>query len=1391
MNNKVFVYSRCILIAVFALIFSGCSRDSVEALPPDPVINPPSAPTQLIATAGQTEVSLAWGTVEDATTYTVYFSDTAGVTTASMSQQASTTSATVSTLTNNVPYFFSVTATGPGGESSLATEVSATPFLSAPSMAYLVGTAGISMSSISAEWLVSSDDETAQANLSYAVHLSDTDNFQPSTATLKNSATAVTSFIVDELTANTTYYVMIVTTDEAGNESWSNILPASTLSIDPVRTAATVHVQDSSNAATVNGSQIIYQDASNTPSVGEIIVSGEGEGYLRKVVSVSRNGDTLTIDTEAAHLNEVFSELEIATTIKTVPLAGSLISFSKSLSSNVITRDWPQTGLRFEQVNSSSQIQRISNFGAKVKSGSKVSRLQAPEIAPDKVLRAENYKTTYTGAIAMQPGETAVIEVVTEITSDQSFLIAADEPLRVCEMGVLFYDDQNNVRRTSSSFFNALSMIRTFVPESGRISIILTATNDHVSTDGKPHHFRFEIVPGQISDDCGTTFASHTFDIPVYVTKGEDLPRREEKAVTFSGGFSVESNLTLDFNPSIEVAARLESGSLAEAKVIASLEPNFTQELTITATGAAMLDASHTFIAPRKFYRLFFAGPVPILVVGAYSMDATLTGEASAILTLSETIELSMPNTFFGVQYNPQTTLWEPVKGFETSYKFEVSGTGEAGVELTLTLAPQLVLSFYDVLSGSLILNPYVYANATINGEMTYNFTDGQDSLLADYWFSDMEAGAGIDLKLWAGFSLWDTSIASWPSGVAIDDFDNYNLTALIPKTPIAKIPEIEAAFNLTAKHPEKSRAFRIDGTYMDIPNPFGGDALLPFEQWMHPQLVTLIPEEEVSLSLVDPEGRDISKGEEGALWLEYTGPGDYQVRIHGHSSLGWFIRQVAVVEVTLTDDDNAGMGDGMVDQWETQHAVSDPDADPEWDTLTNLQEFNNGSDPNTFKDDDNDSIPDLWELQHDVTDPNADPDMDDYSNLQEWQNRTEPQVFDEPFTPMDAFVEVSWDDSGGTTPGLVINDISGRYLTGILVTSNSSFPRAFVLKANQDGTFFSDDDGDGENDLLRLIPGLYSDGSGNTVGNSVNSSGIVGVWADGPGTPNGGGPFTWVDGEMTNVYIPLREALWGSPPVTGDDTPRRIYEINDNGQMLASTGYWTSGSLKHSWCALFALPSVTHLVNAPVYNGGTGYGSIDRPACIAILSNNSGQIVAYHPLGFDINVDYKDTTYPTTVPSNFYNWQAHLIGTGDVMGLDGNPVLYYGGSSSEHTIRALNDLGQMFGSSTDTDGISYAVIWQPGGAITKITTAQHASGNMNNRGEAVGAGTEGYYLYLPNGNYGLPAGLHYFNDIGIVNTLAPKHITDDGLIVTSGGAAFQGKSDRIFKPSGLTFSTP
>ena len=98
------------------------AKDSAYVAPP-----PPSAPTNLSATAGDTQVSLSWYSVVGADSYSVKRSSSDGGPYTTIQTGVSSTSFIDTNLTNGTTYYYVVSATNSEGESPNSNQASATP----------------------------------------------------------------------------------------------------------------------------------------------------------------------------------------------------------------------------------------------------------------------------------------------------------------------------------------------------------------------------------------------------------------------------------------------------------------------------------------------------------------------------------------------------------------------------------------------------------------------------------------------------------------------------------------------------------------------------------------------------------------------------------------------------------------------------------------------------------------------------------------------------------------------------------------------------------------------------------------------------------------------------------------------------------------------------------------------------------------------------------------------------------------------------------------------------------------------------------------------------------------------------------------------------------------
>jgi fibronectin type 3 domain-containing protein len=213
---------------VSAFNSAGQSANSTPASgTPSAPVSPPTAPTGLQATAGNTQVSLVWAASAGATSYHVKRATTNGGPYTQVSTPTGT-NFTDSGLTNGTAYYYVVSALNSAGESTNSSQVSATPVAPATPPAIPTGlqaTAGNTL--VSLAWTAST------GATSYHVKRSTTSG-GPYTQVAAPSTTNDTD---TGLTNGTTYYYVVSAVNAAGESA-----NCSQVSAKPVATTADVTI---------------------------------------------------------------------------------------------------------------------------------------------------------------------------------------------------------------------------------------------------------------------------------------------------------------------------------------------------------------------------------------------------------------------------------------------------------------------------------------------------------------------------------------------------------------------------------------------------------------------------------------------------------------------------------------------------------------------------------------------------------------------------------------------------------------------------------------------------------------------------------------------------------------------------------------------------------------------------------------------------------------------------------------------------------------------------------------------------------------------------------------------------------------------------------------------
>ena len=795
----------------------------------------------------------------------------------------------------------------------------------------LVAANTIEPTTLTVDWKPTVDDTTAQKEIKYVLHVSTSAGFTPSPATANTSTTGKTTALATGLDAGTTYYVRVVSMDKAGNTSWSNQLEAKTTDSAPV--PLNTPVITPKNIQSISATEIIY-NAKNPPAAGTILVGQEGQGYLRKVTGATISNGVVTAQLAPASLNELFSDISISSRIR-------LVSTSVASDSSSAAKQGTNTGIKALRTNNDTRE-------LKWKSGLVLSEKRIPYKPPTKgsgtkswvsVIRkagsvSGSIQTTQQGndsfsgpaVFAGEPGEQYTFELKATINNTN---------YELCKITLTGFDAGVSSRP-------AVSAVNT---STGTATVTWSPTNADVKDT--PYYGEFTAFVDAKGDNCNgdDQWLSRwsekiKLEVPIYVVKGKPASlNNETKSLSFTGGFTASDQLSMNFDPEFNISANIRFGKLQTADLIINTNIDLKNEITINANGSSTLDKTVPILKERTFTKIFMAGSVPVIVKGKFKIDGRITGNAYGNVTLKKVIGLQFPDARFGLRYDQNG--WQAVKNFQAKYQFSLDGQGDAGADIKLAIIPDMQISFYDAASGRLIVEPYLYANTKIHGQLVYmNSTDGTGTDKS-YWFDDLVAGAGVDLKLWSGLSILDYNIASYPAGTSINEPDRFKQLAALAQTPLWGLPVLTVTRLPTVPTPDgtaDSRTIMFEGDATDIANPFSGifgpESYNPFRNWEQAEVL-----KQVNGLYVSTDTASIKTEALGQYQLVYTQPGSYEVRLAGYSDAGKYFRQVTSRTVEITDND----ANGMADQWESLWGISDPNADPDGDGMTNIQEYQGG----------------------------------------------------------------------------------------------------------------------------------------------------------------------------------------------------------------------------------------------------------------------------------------------------------------------------------------------------------------------------------------------------------------------------------------------------------------
>lgn len=213
---------------------------------------------------------------------------------------------------------------------------------------------------------------------------------------------------------------------------------------------------------------------------------------------------------------------------------------------------------------------------------------------------------------------------------------------------------------------------------------------------------------------------------------------------------------SVDFNPTLDIGGRFRLFSLEEFRAVANGSIQLSIVTTLAAGGEINKSGSIRLATFRQPF-VMLIGHVPVVGVVRLDFVAVFSVETAGPATI--TTGFNTENSVeVGTRY--QNSAWEAV--FETDGAFnpeDTSWDAVAGVEIKLSVRPEISIFFYGVIGPFLEIEPYLRFNGVTSEES---------------WSTKVSAAItaelGVKLRiLWRQITNWSTSVSS-PEVVILED---------------------------------------------------------------------------------------------------------------------------------------------------------------------------------------------------------------------------------------------------------------------------------------------------------------------------------------------------------------------------------------------------------------------------------------------------------------------------------------------------------------------------------------------------------------------------------------------------------------------------------------------
>ena len=848
----------------------------------------------------------------------------------------------------------------------------------APSAAKIVSASSLEVGVMEIFWFASSDADTADAELRYDIHVGTTADFTPDASNRLATVQEVLNARVSGLPDATELYALIVTRDSGDNSAQSP-----SFAFQQASSTELVVLNDDADFATdselrlqtaeVNDTALVLtaNDQSSLPEPGQILISEEGSGYLRKVSAVEQSEGAVTVTTESAALAEVVDAGQISDSTKLFrDVQSSYVDGSSFQQQNVYNLSASNSVFKQErQVWAQGAFVAVTEepLDGKATTVNEGASWFYELFMPADVTKSNSDITVTLATVdegtplVIEAGSTATIEFAIAITDN------AREDQYEIRSYYVYSDADDSVLSTTTASSSGLNE----VIEDGN----LVELSSHIELRAKQSHD--EEITIYLSINYGDYDCSDVTDIcdPDNLIVLEFSVLIIDKAPAFSGDepidldfqlpaaeatASISGEVNFAFEPDMEVLFTMDGLRLQDAEVVLSGALDYSYNPIITVSGAYSNQGDPMVIPlnvfgnsnKRSYIRTFLLGYVPVVMKLDIEFNAEAWIDVTGSISLEQLLEFNASSSM-GVTYDrDRSDRWQGIAERSADGMYTLDLIAETGVIGQIRLIPDVTVSFYDAGSGNLSLEPYVQGELALSTDMEAQISQAREEqqsledIESFYSLQELALTAGLECKVYASLDILDFNVVRYPeSGKA---------TICDPSFNIFTLPSAQILLDAT------EATYQSDGSVSAIAELSAivhkGDGLVSNRARTADIAWSTFPTSGVNISSAFPytDWQDYSVNSSSSITFTtssvYTAKlffgGEYTPRPWGQQIVEYELDLRDLFTACYEDCDS----DGMPSDWEVANGldpnVDDAAGDPDGDGYDNLTEYENGSDP-------------------------------------------------------------------------------------------------------------------------------------------------------------------------------------------------------------------------------------------------------------------------------------------------------------------------------------------------------------------------------------------------------------------------------------------------------------